>query len=427
MKTFAPLAAAALMLAQAHAQTSPAQMGITPTTVPEVLQVLDNTKTWVPIGAVDSGAHLFHPAGAAQTITNALTGLSAPVWTASFTAGGTCPQSPSFSVSSGAPSVFCGGTEGRQFVAKNAGTPIAQLFLINGYWMDNPGPEGSQNAQILVLNGPEREGNAWMQDVNLGATGLPVGVGAISVGSPTTTSSQYCPTDNPVCALTGGALQSLHFLWDNQGNPVNLNVAATLNANGLFNTTSPNITMAVANPGSVVPGMYVYDRSSTQGLGTVLTYSGTALVLTANAAYASFSTNDQLQFGNPGGTNILVASSWWEGTSTLLCPGQTPVFVWAKNNTTAAQAPPNGDQQWYQKMLECDPGAGSGTPQVRAFGAHIDLSVLQAGPPAAPLDLAFAGAAPAGIFSGQLSNNRGVGFNPIVWNPAANIEWHGTD
>jgi hypothetical protein len=38
---------------------SPAQMGITPTTVPEVLQVLDNTKTWVTIGSVDPTAHAF--------------------------------------------------------------------------------------------------------------------------------------------------------------------------------------------------------------------------------------------------------------------------------------------------------------------------------------------------------------------------------
>jgi hypothetical protein len=41
------------------AQSVPASMGITPTTVPEVLQVLDNTKTWVTIGTVDPTAHAF--------------------------------------------------------------------------------------------------------------------------------------------------------------------------------------------------------------------------------------------------------------------------------------------------------------------------------------------------------------------------------
>jgi hypothetical protein len=49
----------------ALAQVSPAQMGITPTTVPEVVQVLDNTNTWVPIGSIDAN-HNFTPAGPAQ-------------------------------------------------------------------------------------------------------------------------------------------------------------------------------------------------------------------------------------------------------------------------------------------------------------------------------------------------------------------------
>ena len=49
----------------AHAQTapSPAQMGISTTTVPEVLQVLDNTKNWVTIGTVDPTTHTFTVVG----------------------------------------------------------------------------------------------------------------------------------------------------------------------------------------------------------------------------------------------------------------------------------------------------------------------------------------------------------------------------
>jgi hypothetical protein len=47
----------------ALAQTSPAQMGITPSTTPEVLQTLDRTKTWVPIGNVDPATHAFTPVG----------------------------------------------------------------------------------------------------------------------------------------------------------------------------------------------------------------------------------------------------------------------------------------------------------------------------------------------------------------------------
>jgi hypothetical protein len=45
------------------AQTQPAQMGITPTTTPEVLQTLDNTQTWVPLGTVNSTTHKFSVVG----------------------------------------------------------------------------------------------------------------------------------------------------------------------------------------------------------------------------------------------------------------------------------------------------------------------------------------------------------------------------
>ena len=52
-----------LFVTAAAAQTQPAQMGITPTTTPEVLQTLDNTKTWVPLGTVDSSTHKFSVVG----------------------------------------------------------------------------------------------------------------------------------------------------------------------------------------------------------------------------------------------------------------------------------------------------------------------------------------------------------------------------
>ena len=61
----APFAFLALLLAgAAHAQApSPAQMGITSTTTPEVLQTLDSSKTWVPIGTVDPTMHTFSGMG----------------------------------------------------------------------------------------------------------------------------------------------------------------------------------------------------------------------------------------------------------------------------------------------------------------------------------------------------------------------------
>jgi hypothetical protein len=63
LKRLAALLAALCAPAVAAAQVAPAQMGITPTTLPEVLQVLDNTKTWAPIGTIDPTTHTFHPIG----------------------------------------------------------------------------------------------------------------------------------------------------------------------------------------------------------------------------------------------------------------------------------------------------------------------------------------------------------------------------
>jgi hypothetical protein len=51
---------------------------------------------------------------------------------------------------------FMGGTEMRTLVA-HAG----KLFAGNGYWMDEPGPEGMQGAEILVLDQP---GERWRVD-----------------------------------------------------------------------------------------------------------------------------------------------------------------------------------------------------------------------------------------------------------------------
>lgn len=76
-------------------------------------------------------------------------------------------------------------------------------------------------------------------------------------------------------------------------------VAGSVAATASFTTASPNVTMTT-NPGWVLPGMSVYDTSKTPApgafVGTVLTYSGTALVLTGNAAINSQGTTDNLTF-----------------------------------------------------------------------------------------------------------------------------------
>lgn len=94
-------------------------------------------------------------------------------------------------------------------------------------------------------------------------------------------------------------------------------VAGQLTAASTISAASPNITMPT-NPGWVVPGMNVFDLTNspaTNGpLGTVLTYIGTALVLTANALHAGTGSTDVLSFsawpistgstGNPEPTTL---------------------------------------------------------------------------------------------------------------------------
>jgi hypothetical protein len=91
-------------------------------------------------------------------------------------------------------------------------------------------------------------------------------------------------------------------------------IADTLATGAAFTAASPNITMAVANPGTVTAGMNVFNSTGNTLVGTVLTYSGTALVLTANALFPGasgdsliFSTNLALeQTGAPRGRCFVV-------------------------------------------------------------------------------------------------------------------------
>ena len=72
------------------------------------------------------------------------------------------------------------------------------------------------------------------------------------------------------------------------------NQGLQLKTTAAFTTASPNITM-VANTGAQ-PGMDVFNVTKGLHVGTVLTYVGTALVLTANASSAG-SSGDVLNFG----------------------------------------------------------------------------------------------------------------------------------
>ena len=83
------------------------------------------------------------------------------------------------------------------------------------------------------------------------------------------------------------------LMWDPGAGDPSSDIALATTAD--FDTTSDTIAM-VANPGTVVPGMGVYDASN-QLIGVVSTYDGASLVLTNNATAAG-SSGDTLSFGN---------------------------------------------------------------------------------------------------------------------------------
>jgi hypothetical protein len=95
---------------------------------------------------------------------------------------------------------FMGGTEIRSLVAFRG-----KLYASNGYWMDQPGPEGKQAAQVLRLDSSH---GAWQQEVNF---------------------SQFCPISRPKCATITSILSTLFFATDKNGAPANVTilVAAT--------------------------------------------------------------------------------------------------------------------------------------------------------------------------------------------------------
>jgi hypothetical protein len=95
---------------------------------------------------------------------------------------------------------FMGGTEVRSLV-----TFRGSLYAGNGYWMDQPGPEGRQNAQVLRLDSSH---GAWKQEVNFG---------------------DFCPTRIPFCALATAIMAVVPFTADKNGAPITASflVAAT--------------------------------------------------------------------------------------------------------------------------------------------------------------------------------------------------------
>lgn len=99
-------------------------------------------------------------------------------------------------------------------------------------------------------------------------------------------------------------------------------VAGTVAATASWTTATPNITMAT-NPGWVVPGMTVYDTTNSQAIGQVLTYVGTALVLTANATHASSGSTDNLTFSAFSAASGSAPSQITNANATITFPQAT--------------------------------------------------------------------------------------------------------
>lgn len=86
-------------------------------------------------------------------------------------------------------------------------------------------------------------------------------------------------------------------------------VAGSIAAAGSWTTSQSTISMGVSNPGWVVPGMTVYDTTVGSAVGTVSSYSGTTLTLTATASHASFGSTDSLTFSAfPNGSGTAPSS-----------------------------------------------------------------------------------------------------------------------
>jgi hypothetical protein len=95
-------------------------------------------------------------------------------------------------------------------------------------------------------------------------------------------------------------------------------LSGNITAAGTISTGSPTVTMPNASGFPwVVPGMAVYDSTTGFVIGTVLTYTGTTLTLTANAAHNGLGATDVLTFSavniSPvaGGSNAFAIIKVW--------------------------------------------------------------------------------------------------------------------
>ena len=247
-------------------------------------------------------------------------GGSGRQWSASFTAGGYD--------SSGH---FVGGTEIRQFAVWNAASTTygssptggPKLFAANGYTQDHPGPEGKQNAQVLRLDGPERLGYTWQQDVSFGGS--------------------FCPTSSP-CASYTSALAALNFRAAN-GNPANTTV---IEASTLWEGDATSICS-----GTNVP-VYTFSRNPYDGQWS----QDNILCSRSGFAIRSYAMHvDQVTGADYAFAGVDDAGVWHGRMQTGLTSGEDPM-VW----TTGL-----GHEELNSSALYSGPPCTSGLLRVMSF------------------------------------------------------------
>lgn len=154
-------------------------------------------------------------------------------------------------------------------------------------------------------------------------------------------------------AAAGGAFTPLKFI-----------ILADGRAATSWTTSSTTISMLSTSSG-LAPGMTVYNKNTSQVIGTVSSYSGTTLTLTAPAAHASSTGNDFLTFTQTGMPDVrgvwrYVPSTSSAGTWTNITAGGFPTDSYTQGtalivdprNTTAAKSylsvfGPNGITNGY--------------------------------------------------------------------------------
>jgi hypothetical protein len=173
-----------------------------------------------------------------------------------------------------------------------------------------------------------------------GANGLQI-IGAQAVWDNQSTS----PVQTFTQVTPAGTITSMGFIgWVNTQAAVQSTPGSAFpppygtSASGSWTTSQGGsgnpLTMTTSNPGNVVAGMNVYDYNLKKIIGTVASYSGTALTLNANAAYASSGSADVIQFF-PTTLYVQTGDSRKPDSNifVMLSGGQTRLAPWLNSST----------------------------------------------------------------------------------------------